>query len=215
MTTWMNELRRNGWASFRESTSSTLQIALTLGLPVPAQRNGDVIQLLRPLPEDSAPPNSLSAAHGLNGFPLHTDAAHHPVPPRYIVMRLTGETSTRCATVVVPFSSLAFDLPALAAFRRDVWIVNAGQGKFTTTILDSVSMTGQEILRYDAACMRPASKAFSPSGELMETGLASATKLRFEWTPGSFLVVDNWRVLHGREPAVHDQRRVLERILVQ
>jgi hypothetical protein len=210
---WINNLETNGWAFFADARASTLEIASRLGRPVPSWRGGDEVQLLRPRPRDSAPPNSLSSLHGLAEFPLHTDAAHHPVPPRYVVMRLAQGNITRCATLVVPFSSIAFDQSALASLRRDVWIVNGGRGKFTTTILDSLSISGREIVRYDAACMRPMSRSFARSSWLLQENLGSAPRIRIQWQPTYFLVVDNWRVLHGREAAIGNEQRVLERVL--
>jgi Taurine catabolism dioxygenase TauD, TfdA family len=213
--TWINELQANGWALVSGTDATALDVARQIGRPVPAYHGGDEVQLLRPLQRAAAPDKSLSAAHGLEAFPLHTDAAHHPVPPRYIVMRFAEEKPSKCATLLVPVSSIKFDASSLRALRRDVWLVSGGRGKFTTTILDPFLIPGHEIFRYDAACMRPVNSVFKRSGDLLKEILSTVTALRIKWTKKSCLIIDNWHVLHGREAADENESRILERVLVQ
>jgi hypothetical protein len=74
---------------------------------------------------------------------------------------------------------------------------------------------GQMLLRYDLACMRPASKRGKLMAERLEALIASSAPERLSWERGQLLVIDNYRMLHARGPAVvTDKDRVLIRILV-
>jgi alpha-ketoglutarate-dependent taurine dioxygenase len=49
----------------------------------------------------------------------------------------------------------------------------------------------------------------------VETELRHAEMHAHQWTPGVALLVDNWRVLHGRGTSpLPDYDRVLERIVI-
>src|SRR6185436_2134964 len=59
-------------------------IAKDLGQPIAAW-NGPIVHELAP--RVSGTPNTYSGIFGLGRFPFHTDLAHWPVPPRYLVLR--------------------------------------------------------------------------------------------------------------------------------
>lgn len=73
----------------------------SLGIPVSVRPGGPTTYRLTPTPVSEAAPRSLSAIYGLDAFPFHTDAAHHRVPPRYLILRLADGARSDTPTVVV------------------------------------------------------------------------------------------------------------------
>ncbi|MDO9461534.1 MAG: TauD/TfdA family dioxygenase, partial [Alphaproteobacteria bacterium] len=50
--------------------------------------------------------------------------------------------------------------------------------------------------------------------KLVEERLTGCTPQSHEWRRGDILVIDNWRVLHGRGPSGNGSGRRLARILI-
>ena len=73
----LEEIRRQGWSEFRVPDMQDLvDLALTIGRPIPARINGPVVNHLRPTAPQSAYPRSMSrAVYGLGPLPFHTDGA--------------------------------------------------------------------------------------------------------------------------------------------
>lgn len=193
--------------------------ASALGSPVPSTREGPLVDILRVRSRADAPVRSLSGRHGTGPFPLHTDQARVPWPPRYVVLRCRRSHESDRPTLLQPLDALALSAPERAALRRSVWVVDGGRGRFLATILRTDPATGREQVRYDDACMRPAHPAFAASGEVLRAAAARVEPARVNWREGRVLVVDNWRVLHGRaaNEAGGDraEERELERVLVR
>jgi len=211
---WRKRLQTDGWAYFDAPNACSLEIASALGKIVPAMREGGLVQSLRPKPATLASSWSLSSVYGLSTFPFHTDAAHHPMPPHYIVMRLVETQKSNCATLILPLSKSNLEASEFATLRRDVWIVNGGRGKFTTTVVNTLTDSVEEIVRFDLACMRPCRPNFSSSLRIMLSYLQRSVPIRIPWVKNHLLVLDNWRMLHGREAAVAGESRTLERVLI-
>jgi alpha-ketoglutarate-dependent taurine dioxygenase len=211
-----SDLVAHGWTLLRNcSPEDFLPLANDLGIPVLPGHRQPLITRLTPRPSEDARPRSLSARYAQGAIPLHTDNAHWRIPPRYVLLRLAEGSASRRPTLLLDFHKAAFDAAELKILRRHVWLVNGGRGRFLTSIVTDQLVRGASVVRYDPNCMRPALDSFMTSYSVLKAALIPASALAVEWQPAVTLVIDNWRVLHGRGDApVRDEARVLERLLV-
>jgi len=195
------------------SPSELLCLAKSIGRPVPSP-TGQLIKRLTPVLQRGARAGTLSATYETGSFPLHTDTAFWPIPCRYVVMRAFGDC--RRPTTILSFSDLLQDAtPEIhALIDRSVWRVRTQSRGFYC----SFRFRGKESSgwRYDQTCMHPVNKAaFVLHDRLL--GLPGCSHVEtLEWTGDLAIVLDNWKVLHGRGPEPPEERlRILERIYVE
>jgi L-asparagine oxygenase len=172
-----------------------------------AQSN--IVQLI---PKDSSQstPNTYSGQYGYGLFPMHTDLAHWHQPPRYILLRcLTGDTkvSTKILDGKVVISAVGHELlgRSLVKPRR---LLN---GK--ASLLRIFNSGKPSMLRWDQSYIIPA----SPAGE---KGVFEFSKFLKKAVPIEIvledeydtLIIDNWRMLHGRSSVPLQSHRKIERV---
>lgn len=163
-------------------------------------------------PQKSAPPNTYSGIFGLETFPLHTDLAHWHLPPRFLVLRCVQgfdavTTSILDGQQIVNEIGAGVLIKALVRPRRPV------NGKFSILRLYREEKGLSALLRWDEKFIQPASIAGEVGIKKIKGFLARAESSSFQLsTPGDTLIVDNWRMLHGRS-AVPERcaSRVIER----
>jgi L-asparagine oxygenase len=172
-------------------------------LSVRASRPG--IERLIPYEANAARQRSLSRDHGLGMFPLHTDCAHWVAPPRWTIAWCETNAEQRC-TPLLPWATLR---AGVADRGPATLFVRNGHRSFFTTV-------GTQA-RIDGSCMvaqTPAARALLAAvGESVD----ASVMVSVEWRPGTILVLDNHRVLHGRGAPTADARgrpRVLWRALM-
>jgi hypothetical protein len=212
----MRELAARGFVRLSiADEGALLALGESLGDVVAARPRGALVDRLVPVPATGAPRRSLSSIHGLGSFPFHTDAAHHRCPPRYLVMRCEDPGPAGRATMLIDFSGLAFADRHIRLLERAVWTVLSGPRPFLTSVLSRRLNDGMAI-RYDPGCMRVADKVFDEARQVLESALLRAPVNLIAWERGGGLVVDNWRVLHGRQDAGTADMglRVLHRVLI-
>jgi hypothetical protein len=196
------------------NTADLLSLAESLGEVTPSRAGGPPVDELRPKPSSEAQPRSLSGQHGLGAFPYHTDAAHHLLPPRYVLLRLASERRSVVKTLVASLPR-RLRLNDRQTLEHDVWLVDGGRGRFLTSVLSHVDGQSCEMFRFDEGCMRPADKTCGAARTVILRILANRG-VAIEWVPARTIVLDNWRTLHAREGApLDDADRVLERVLVR
>lgn len=215
----LNSLRatveRRAWAVLAVKTRDDLvELADALGEITPSRVAGPAVDELRPKSATEASPRSLSGLHGLDAFPFHTDAAHHALPPRFVLLRFASERASKCRTLiaVTPRRLSKKDREIL---EHDVWVVDGGRGRrFLTSILTHPDGYSRPMLRFDEGCMRPADKSLGEARAVVFR-ILEGRRVALEWAPGLAVVIDNWRALHARDAALAgEEERVLERILV-
>lgn len=174
------------------------------------------IQELRPRLKTEASPNIYSGNYGYGRFPLHTDLAHWCIPPRYLALRCItgtadvathlldgneviaaiGETQLRRA-LVQPRRPLAYSRPLLRLYdQRD---------------------QDCPFLRWDNLFISPATaiSAITCAAIISYLNLAKPIEIVLEH-PGDTLVIDNWRILHGRSPVSSDSKsRQIDRAYIR
>ena len=170
------------------------------------------VQTLMPRCETTASLNEYSGTFGLNEFPFHSDLAHWVRPPRYLMLRCLNGSPT-VATKVLNSSILTSVLgtktlrKALARPRR----VNPTTALCLLPLAFSVG--GVDGLRWDPLFLVPMNSVARRVAELMHTQVWQFSEHLTLVKRGDTLIIDNWRVLHGRsEVARLDIDRRVERV---
>lgn len=215
----LEELTKSGWArlttdgSFSETLEFRLrEIAEMLGEPVGGRDRKVLVETLKPVHSAGGKPRSLSRLHSTGEFPLHADTAHWPTPCHYIILGCVNPGDSGRATILLNASVLPFTDDEVSLLKTEPFRVSNGRKSFFATIRSNRS----EFFRIDPGCMQPTSpRGYEALALLSQEHWADST-LRFVWSKGDILVIDNWRTIHGRESASSsDSNRELLRILVK
>jgi alpha-ketoglutarate-dependent taurine dioxygenase len=184
------------------------EAAREIGDPLNARTRKTGIELLVPATEQAAPQSSLSAAHGEKMFPLHTDGAHWPYPPRFSVMMCIINEEHR-PTTLLRWRTAQELMSNDYSRERATFLVRNGAKSFYS----SFHPDGIETIRYDPQCMQPANnEAEILASELNELNNSVEQEV-VQWAPGILLAIDNHSVLHGRGKACYPGDRKLLRAL--
>lgn len=202
-----SKLKCFGWTTVSGGSGTPLhEIAKSIGEPVPPRPDRPITRELKTLRKCEAENGSLSSILGRAEFPLHTDCAYYRQPPSYILFRAMRPSSV--STIFVDGDSVlkVCDSRILTALFR----VRGLRKHFLC------KMVSGNALRWDTNCMFPADLWAKEAAAEFATRSAEANPIRFQWEDTTtILILDNRRMLHGRESAVRDPRRHLESVLVQ
>ena len=129
-----------------------------------------------------------------------------------MLLRCANPGSESRPTLLVDSREIAWKERERREFERIVWRVRNGRGSF---LASAVFKNGLG-LRYDADCMLVAAQGFGPPAARFVESLAGLVPIAIEWDSRLALIVDNWRMLHGRASASGADAgiRRLERVLV-
>ena len=189
---------------------SIRQGAKSLGLVEIANRRGDApLAVLRLVEEGAAHPRSLSAVYGLGQQPLHTDGAHQPDPPDFVVLVSSrpSATATRLWTAKTHHRRRrGLASPPSAALDHGMFLVQNGRDSFYAPARSGARY------RFDPGCMTACDARAREVEEYFTSQLAQAAT--YEWTAsGQVLVIDNQQALHARSAVVEgDSDRELIRV---
>ena len=87
----LRRVQSTGWSCLRSDDGRHMARVAGLRCVGHPYSSGDTsVATLEPQDRHDAHPSSLSAIHGRGAFPLHTDGAHHPVPPDLVLMESVG-----------------------------------------------------------------------------------------------------------------------------
>jgi alpha-ketoglutarate-dependent taurine dioxygenase len=212
--TFLKLLDDQGWTITRTADIDELiNLSECLGQPLPSRAGASIIDELRPISKREAQPRSLSALHGLNGFPLHTDTAHWRTPARYIALRAATNQSGARPTAFLNLQSLKFQPEEVAALKRATFSVRNGRHSFLCTMISA----DNSMLRFDPGCMTPTSNVAASALAMFSAKVNVSHRHRIFWRQGDTLILDNWRLLHGRASVAFNDSslRLLQRILVR
>jgi alpha-ketoglutarate-dependent taurine dioxygenase len=218
ISTIKNELNKNGWYSFRSTEyADNIQIlAKQIGIPF-SQHEMPSIQTLRPLTQELARPNSTSSIYGLNSFPPHTDMAHWPTPPKYVIMRAKIPCS-RIPTILFDSQRLNLKQNVLSLWERSVWQISKIKQPFLCSIF-FYHMDNKGI-RWDPCTMSAYGKIANEIKSEIEMTLNEQfdrQSIDFSWDSSEdILIFNNWRMLHSRpKVSLDSSSRELERIFLR
>ncbi|WP_413658734.1 TauD/TfdA family dioxygenase [Nitrobacter sp.] len=196
----ISTLREFGFASINLATDEIEQLLKAL------RQRGRVTksELIVKTPAE-ARPRSLSGRFGVGEFPHHTDFAFRPIPPRLLVLHNESSHAFQRATFVSAVDLLPARL--LRTLDRSSWhLTNGGR---TFNVSARIPIGDQSAIRWDPLCLSAANAAAHECCELIPHQL-SQSQVRHRWSPGSILIIDNWRSTHAREALEgggdHDRR---------
>lgn len=190
-------LRRDGYVFLREyMKNSTAEEFLRYFKENEGLEQASDIHKLVPAKMKDSTPNTYSGQYGYNDFPMHTDLAHWARPPRYILLRCIKGCSS-VSTKLLDGNELVSDL---GVRRLERTLVKPRRPINEKVSLMRVFQSGTpSLFRWDDAFIVPA----SPAGKAGVTSI----KLKIEELDkkhvylhqlADTLVLDNWRMLHGR-----------------
>jgi L-asparagine oxygenase len=175
---------------------ATLSAVSVLGAVTRVAGLADV-QVLAPRSRVEATPNVYSGTFGHGVFPLHTDLAHWFTPPRYLALRCRSG-GEGVSTLLLDGKDLIAGIGELSLRRSMVQPRRPIEGsRPLLRLLDFRS--GETCLRWDGLFVRAATRESAATCGEVTKYLAEAVPLEITLLrPGDTLVVDNWRMLHGR-----------------
>lgn len=214
LPTFPASLAQYGWATHICDDAVAVvrelsQIGDILGTRVTG-RAGALEEIIQPQAPDDAHPRSLSAQFGLDALPLHAELSHRPRPCRYLLLGCLDPGSPSAATMLLDWRTLGFSSDEQYLLKSAPILVRTGRRSFYSTLL---SPNGA-FLRYDPGCLEAVDERGRTALRLVERRLAGGSPQIYKWRRGDILVIDNWRVLHGREPSDRGSGRHLARILI-
>lgn len=211
-----DRLQSDGWAGLYidaenevEFANELVAVSRRLGVPVGTRSRFGLVDRLSPTMAAVASKRSLSRRWGIGEFPFHCDTAHWTVPCRYIVLGCFSSGSGARPTELLDTFDLALGRPEIDLLRHTPFRVVNGRKSF----FDSIMSRSRSFVRLDPGCM----EVICSDGEVAlsmfeKTRLKTLTE-EIHWTKGRVLILDNWRILHGRgESSMDDSDRVLHRV---
>ena len=204
-----------GYATVRGQYAQlgTLAVAAALGEVIDPWGEGPVQSIK---PRGTSTPNTYSGIFGVGRFPFHTDLAHWPEPPRYLLLRCV-KGYEEVPTLLADGQNLLRDVTPDILGRAIVRPRRRVVGHSRLLRLFQPKADGGTLLRWDEVFLKPA----SPVGELacatMKACLEGAAVTSVAMTQaGDVVVIDNWRMLHSR-PGIPPGRedRHLERVYLR
>lgn len=212
----LGPLAERGWSVHRsegadaEATVRELgKLGDRLGTRV-AGRAGALEEVIEPHGADDAHPRSLSAGYGLNALPFHTELSHRTRPCRYLLLGCIDPGSPAAATMLLDWRTLGLSSEELELLEGTPVLVRSGRRSFYATIL----APSGAFLRYDPGCLEAVDQRGRMALALIEDRIAAAPPQFHHWRRGDTLIIDNWRVLHGRSSSDRGSGRRLARILI-
>jgi len=187
-----------GWCVLPALTCSKLDgevhaVARLLGEVIPGRGRAAVERVIPRMPS-TAYAGSLSSRYGLASLPLHVDTAHWPTPCRYLVMACEAVGPVPTPTILLDRRKVQLSKAEDAACRQAVFLIRNGRRSFYSTMLQE----DRPFLRIDPGCMSPLSETGKLALAVFQAERHEGICHRHEWKTGEILVIDNWRLLHGR-----------------
>lgn len=215
----LNLLKSVGWVSCeleaktdKRFLTNLLAIANQFGSPVASRAGGKLYDVLAPLNAEIAKPHSLSKIFSTGAFPLHVDTAHWTTPCRYLILACSSPGASSRATSVLNIKKVSFNEEQRdLLYNVPLQIIN-GRNSFFDTILSS----NRDFIRFDPGCMKSTCRGGESALKLLLNQHWSNHIEQIQWHRGKVVIIDNWRVLHGRDSAMYkDNDRKLLRIIVK
>ena len=213
----LDAVKKNGWIEITEinTIKDAMNLAMQCGKIVP-HPCGKLIKKLSPKNKKNGIKNTLSWIHGYSEFPLHTDTAYWTVPVRFVL--LTTYNSNSVETTILKTRKLIekLDFQTINNMKKSIFLTKSPYGSFYSSF--EFKQDSESGFRFDASCMKP----YNKYSEKFFEDFISATKDDTEyetinWTPGKVLIVDNWKVMHGRKSIkkLSNRNRTLYRIYIK
>jgi Taurine catabolism dioxygenase TauD, TfdA family len=207
-------LARRGWVCHASARAeAVLDEIRVLGDLLGARavgRAGLVEEIIKPQPSHEAHPRSLSVQYGLDSLPFHVELSHRPRPCRYLLLGCIDPGWPSAETRLLDWRTLGFSPDEYQLLESAPVLVRTGRRSFYSTFLPS----DHTFLRYDPGCLEALDERGRTALKLLERRLSLGSPESHQWCRGDILIIDNWRILHGRGPSELGSDRSLARILI-
>jgi len=171
------------------------------------------VQQLRPKERYGSTSNVYSGNYGLGEFPLHSDLAHWAMPPRYFMLR--------CVVPATDAYTFLFDVHKIIEKEANI-IIERALFKPRKKISGHINLlrfheieSGVDKYRWDNLFIVPDNQEANIIANNISDNYTSAnSELRCYYTTlGDTVIVDNWKMFHGRSSvSVTDKDRLIERV---
>ena len=213
------QFAKNGFRLWREWAQglSTVELAAQLGkvVDIGAILPGSgipTVQSLKPRDQAAVSRHQYSGHYGFGEFPLHSDLAHWTIPPRYFLLRCVAGAED-VFTGVLPWAAI---LPSFGtgALQKAVFVGRKKRLGCSGLVRALWRHRLGDIFRWDSVFLKPLNNAAHELAALMrQTKWHEAAEQIPLCRPGDTVLIDNWRMLHGRSPVpVHSKFRLVERV---
>jgi len=198
------QLERDGFSFCRALTPEmpTIEIAQVLGAIVNIERllpsSGiPTVQVLRPRRASDVGPNQYSGYFGLGAFPLHTDLAHWAFPPHYFLLRCVAGLDD-VFTPVLSWTPIVESV-GTPVLQRAVFGGRRPRIGYSGLVRAMSEREGTVVFRWDPIFLKPLNQEARALAKAMGNSAWNEAALKILLKePGDTLIVDNWRMLHGR-----------------
>ncbi len=201
-----HQLEKDGWAVVNQYSGDLIHLVEDICVQLELNISFHNFKKLVPRNNNDVGHFSLSSAYGLNEFPLHTDGAEYNIPPRFLVLRALSNSPTR--TSFADSNSIKDDLIQF----NTRWSVKTKDGIIRTNLYERHPKYNIDFIRFNRLSMK------CDEGNRIEV-YKTIDKLLInyiKWAKYKTVIIDNWRILHGREAVVENNygNRVIERLQV-
>lgn len=208
-------MHENGYVFMAQYDPETAghEVADAIGVRIPGQLGR--LHVITPSPADTAIPNTYSGRYGYDGFPLHTDLAQHREPPKFLMLRCVRGHSEVQTTLMDGYEIVA-SVGSSVLSRTLVQPRRPINGKRALlAIWDRHAGRGR--VRWDEEYLRAASSGGAEGMARMRKEIQHAVAIPIALhRRGDTLLIDNWRMLHGRSDVPTACRnRVIERVYLE
>lgn len=215
MASLAEKLHENGYVLLAQHNPKAAghEVADALGARVPGKLGR--LHVIRPRPADVRSPNTYSGRYGYDGFPMHTDLAQHRQPPKYLMLRCVRGYREVLTTLMDGYEIVA-GVGSSVLSRTLVQPRRPNDGKRALLAVWN-QHAGRGRLRWDEEYLRAASSGGAEGMTRMRAGIQQATAIPVALhRRGDTLLIDNWRMLHGRSDVPTACRdRLIERVYLE
>jgi L-asparagine oxygenase len=187
----------------------TVESFLNLG-KITQLSNIEIKQTLIPTERQNSTINTYSGNYGLSEFPLHTDLAHWAIPPRYFALRcVIGAENV--ATNLLDAKDIISALGRNTLKRTLLQPRRYIEGRKSLLKLIDSTASGEEFFRWDTLFINPINDYGAKVFEEVKDFINNHKNIQLFLTqPGDTLIIDNWKMLHGR--SLIDQKSLARKI---
>lgn len=199
-------IEKDGWVVIDEYSGELLNLMESICSKLKLGISFHNYKKLIPKDKNEVEHFSLSSAYGLKEFPLHTDGAEYKTPPRFLVLRALSNSPT--GTCIADANSIYDNINVC----NSKWSVKTKDGIIKTKLYEQHPKYNIEFIRFNRLSMK------CDEGEKLDVykAIDNLTISSIIWTEKKTIIIDNWRVLHGRQTIIeYDyEKRIIERLQV-
>lgn len=207
------KLNQVGWLEFHGSLTENGLISLAKSFgQIQRHPNGAEVFTLKPKVGLNSTIGTFTDKFGLGRFPLHTDTAFYSKPIRYMILSMNKPSEA--FTTILPIDRLFEKLNQNDKYlaTRAIYKIKTNESSFYTSLI--VEKNGIKYIRYDPTCMFPVNNSAREFEIILNEIFKQVKPENITWNKPKTIIIDNWKVLHGRSCVNLNEQRELKRIYI-